>query len=194
MHKRVEPHWNWAEGKTISVNAFSNCGEVELFLNNRSLGNKKMTEYRNRTISWEVPYEKGILRAVARNNGKEAASFELNTTGSPVKINATTDADISPASSGRGEIKHVYVTLCDDAGNIVYSARNEVTCEIAGPVRLLGMEDSNPSNIEDYKDNRQHAFHGKLLIYLMPVEKGGKATITLSSPGLEQKVLEIDLK
>ena len=191
-HKRVDPHWNWEEGKTISVNAFSNCWEVELFLNNRSLGNKKMAEFQNRTITWEVPYEKGTLRAVARNNGKEAASFELNTTGNPVKINAM--ADVNFASSDKGGIKHIYLTLCDDSGNTVYSANNEVTCEIAGPVRLLGMEDSNPSNIEDYKDNRQHAFHGKLLIYLMPTGEGGKATVTLSSPGLERKVLELDLK
>ena len=85
-HKRVEPVWNWAEGKMILVNAFSNCEEVELFLNNRSLGNKKMSDFVNRTISWDVPFEKGTLKAVAKNNGQTAAEYELKTTGSPVQI------------------------------------------------------------------------------------------------------------
>ncbi len=39
----------------------------------------------------------------------------------------------------------------------VYNADNEITCEITGPASLIGMEDSNPSNIEDYKDNKQYA-------------------------------------
>jgi hypothetical protein len=53
------------------------------------------------------------------------------------------------------------------------------------------MEDSNPANIEDYKDNKQHAFHGKLLIYLQSLDKAGPATITLSSPGLQGTAVEL---
>ena len=47
------------------------------------------------------------------------------------------------------------------------------------------MEDSNPRNIEDYKDNKQKAYHGKLLIYVQSLDKPGKAVIKLSSPGLK---------
>src|SRR4030042_486442 len=45
-HKRVEPLWNYEDGKMISVNAFSNCDEVELFINSRSLGIKKMADFK----------------------------------------------------------------------------------------------------------------------------------------------------
>ena len=40
----LSPHWNWKgrEGKNISVRAYSNCDEVELFLNDKSLGKKAM--------------------------------------------------------------------------------------------------------------------------------------------------------
>ena len=54
------------------------------------------------------------------------------------------------------------------------------------------MEDSNPANTEDYKDNRQHAFHGKLLIYLQAEDRPGKAKIRISSPGLEPATVDID--
>ncbi|MFZ0282168.1 MAG: sugar-binding domain-containing protein [Bacteroidales bacterium] len=184
-HKRVEPLWNWADGKAISVNAFSNCEEVELFLNGRSLGNKKMAAFKNRTITWEVPFEKGTLRAVGRNSGKEVATNDLKTTGKPGRINTVVETT---------NMIRIFVTICDESGTLVYSADNEITCTIAGQVRLLGMEDSNPSNVEDYKDNKQHAFHGKLLIYLMPAAKAGKVTVTLSSPGLEGKEIELEIK
>jgi beta-galactosidase len=190
-HKRVEPVWNWAEGKMILVNAFSNCEEVELFLNNRSLGNKKMSDFINRTISWDVPFEKGTLKAVAKNNGQSVAEYELKTTGSPVKIVAACSEKSMKAD--RKDLAHIFVTLCDEAGNPVYTAENEITCEIEGPVRLLGMEDSNPANTEDYKDNKQHAYHGKLLIYLQSLDNSGTALIKLSSPGLEGCTIELNL-
>jgi beta-galactosidase len=182
-HKRVEPLWNYQEGKKISVNAFSNCEEVELFLNSRSLGSKKMADFKNRTITWDVPFEKGTLKAVARNKGTEVAAFELKTTGNVSTIAATTDN--YPVKTGRESLAHVYINLCDDNGNIVYNADNEVTCTVTGPVRLIGMDDSNPSNTEDYKDNRQHAYHGKLIVYLKPADKAGEVTVSLSSPGLK---------
>jgi hypothetical protein len=190
-HKRVEPLWNWSEGKVISVNAFSNCEEVELFLNNRSLGNKKMAEFKNRTISWDVLFEKGTLKAVAKNNGRAVAEYELKTTGAPVKIIASCNEKSLKAD--KNDLAHIFVTLCDEGGNPVYTAENEITCEIEGPVRLLGMEDSNPSNTENYKDNKQHAYHGELLIYLQSLDNSGTVTIKLTSPGLEPCNIELNV-
>ncbi len=46
------PHWNWPgrEGQPINVWAYSNCDEVELLLNNKSLGRKPMP--RNSHLQW----------------------------------------------------------------------------------------------------------------------------------------------
>jgi beta-galactosidase len=191
-HKRVEPVWNWEEGKTISVNAFTNCEEVELFLNDRSLGNKKMADFLNRVITWDVPFEKGTLKAIAKINGKPVADYELKTTGKPVKIVASCHKTTLKADSNG--LAHIFVSVCDDAGNAVYQADNEITCEIEGPLHLLGMEDSNPSNTENYKDKIQHAFHGKLMIYLQATDKTGPARIKLTSADLEAAIVEINVK
>jgi hypothetical protein len=190
-HKRIEPLWNWEKGKMISVDAFTNCEEVELFLNNRSLGNKKMADFQNRTITWDVPFEKGTLKAVAKNNGKAVAEYELKTTDAPVKIVASCDEKSMKAD--KNDLNHIFVKLCDEAGNTVYTAENEITCEVEGPVRLIGMEDSNPSNTEYYKDNKQHAYHGKLLIYLQSIDKQGTVRIKLTSPGLEECDIELNV-
>ena len=191
-HKRVEPLWNWEDGKIISVNAFTNCEEVELYLNNNSLGSKKMADFVNRTITWDVPFEKGTLKAVAKNQGRPVAEYELKTTGDPAKIIATCDK--LNLQANRTDLAHIIVNLCDKDGNTVYSAENNITCEIDGPVRLIGMEDSKPSNIENYKDNTQHAYHGKLLIYLQATDMPGTVTIKLSSPDIEDAFVELNVK
>ena len=190
-HKMVDPVWNWKPGQQIIVNVFSNCEEVELFLNNKTLGVKKMADFKNRTITWTLPFEAGKLRAVGRIAGKDLASFDLNTTGKPVTIVAK--SDVGQLKDDKQELANVFVTLCDKSGNTVYSADNEITCEVTGPVRILGMEDSNPRNIENYKDNKQHAYHGKLLIYLQSLDKPGKAVIKLLSPGLKGTTIELDV-
>ena len=190
-HKMVDPVWNWKPGQQIIVNVFSNCEEVELFRNNKTIGVKKMADFKNRTITWTLPFEAGKLRAVGRIAGKDLASFDLNTTGKPVTIVAK--SDVSQLKNDKQELANVFVTLCDKSGNSVYSADNEITCEVTGPVRILGMEDSNPRNIENYKDNKQHAYHGKLLIYLQSLDKPGKAVIKLSSPGLKGTTIELDV-
>jgi beta-galactosidase len=190
-HKRVDPLWNWEESGNISVNAFTNCEEVELFINEKSLGTKKLTDFKNRVISWTVPFEKGNLKAIARINGSEVASYELKTTGTPSVIIA--HADNSALKADREDIARVFVTLTDDAGNIVYNAENEISCTISGPVRIIGMEDANPRNTEDYKDNKQKAFHGRLLVYIQSLDKEGKAEIKFGSPGLKSASVQFNI-
>ncbi len=190
-HKRVDPVWNWTEGQPISVNVFTNCEEVELYLNDQSLGTKKLAGFKNRTITWEVPFKSGTLKAVARKSGTDMAHYELKTTGVPVILMAKTDSEVLKASDMG--LAQIFVTLCDENGNSVYSAENEISCVLEGPVRLLGMEDSNPVNTEDYKDNKQHAYHGKILVYVQSTGKPGKAKVTLSSAGLKSTTVELNV-
>ena len=190
-HKKVDPVWNWKQDQPISVSVFTNCEEVELFLNSKSLGLKKMSDFKNRTMTWIVPFQAGNLKAVARTSGKDLATYELTTTGTPTQI--IVKSDTTSLKGDRQHLVHLFVTLCDEAGNTVYSAENKITCEVSGPVKILGMEDSNPRNIEDYKDNSQNAFHGKLLVYLQSLDKPGKAVVKLSSPGLKGTSIEINV-
>jgi beta-galactosidase len=190
-HKRVEPVWNWKTGQPVLVSVFTNCDEVTLFLNDRSLGSRKMSGVGSRTLTWELPFERGVLRAVASTGGREMADCELRSSGPPFMLEAVSDTNEIKAN--REDIAQIFLTLCDKDGNVVYTGDNEITCHISGPVRLLGMEDSNPDNIEDYKDNNQHAYHGKLLIYIQALDKTGRAEILFSSPGLEPASIVLDV-
>lgn len=190
-HKRVEPVWNFEKGKPVSINVFTNCDEAELFLNDRSLGRKKMADVKNHTLTWIVPFEEGTLRATGCSGGQESAAFILKTAG-PAQ-NLTASSDVAFLKADRQDVAHVSVSICDKDGNIVYSADNEITCEVSGPVRIIGMEDANPWNTEDYKDNMQHAYHGRLLVYVQSMDKPGEAVIRLSAGELTGTQVKLDI-
>lgn len=191
-HKRVDPVWNYDSLQMVSVNAFTNCEEVELFLNSVSLGSKKRADFPNRTITWEIPYEPGELKAVAKNGGAVVAENIIATAGEAKAMNV--ECTKSEIKADRTELAHIFVTLVDDKGNLVYGADNEITCNISGPLRLLGMEDANPSNIDSYKDNKQKAFRGRLLIYVQATDQPGTGVINLSAEGMETRTINIKVK
>jgi beta-galactosidase len=49
------------------LQVFSNCDEVELFLNGKSMGTKGRTADNASPRTWTIPFEKGTLKAVAKN-------------------------------------------------------------------------------------------------------------------------------
>ncbi len=190
-HKKAAPTWNWKDGEKVVVSAFSNCEEVELLLNDRSIGRKKIADYEQKVINWEIHFEAGTLKAIARSKGKELASFHLKTAGNPEQLIAKSDVDKLKADSQ--DIAHILVEIADEKGIPVYSATNEVLCKIKGPLRLLGMEDSNPKNIENYKDNRQKAYHGRVLLYIQSLDKEGDAEVIVTSKGLKTAKYQLQI-
>jgi beta-galactosidase len=73
-----------------NVEVYSNCEEVELFLNGKSLGAKPINKDASPRY-WKVAFAPGTLRAVARNAGQQVATDELRTAGKAAKIFLTTD-------------------------------------------------------------------------------------------------------
>jgi hypothetical protein len=55
------------------------------------------------------------------------------------------------------------------------------------------MEDANPRNTDNYKDNKQKVFHGRLLIYIQSLDKSGKVVVALNSPGLKSASVQFDI-
>jgi len=199
------PHWNWKgrEGQTIAVSCYTNCDTVELFLNGRSLGVKgyefprlgMQLRYGNlpdrakvlRTtadlhLSWDVAYEPGTLRAVGTRNGKVAATVEVSTTGKPAAIGLSADREVIGAD-GR-DVVHCTVRIVDDKGAVVPDADPEITFELEGEGKLIGVDSGDPRSHEDYRSNRRRAFHGFSLAIVRSTGKPGQIQLRVASPSL----------
>jgi len=202
----IFPHWNWQgrEGQFIPVFAYTNCESVELFINGRSAGVQGyqfprygMAErYGNyppeargtRTTSdlhlcWTIPYEPGTLRAVGNTRDGKQIVTEVHTTGEPAGIELRVDR--SQIRAGRRDVAHIEVRIVDAQGRMVPTASNEVTFEVQGEGRLIGVDNGDQQSHEDYKSNRRRAFNGMCLAIVQATAKPGQIRITASSPGLK---------
>ena len=142
----IAPHWNWQgrEGDTIGVTVFSNCEEVELFLNEESLGKQAMPE--NTDLRWQVPYQPGVLEARGYRNGKTALTREVKTTGPPAGIELIPDRDRITAD-GR-DVSVITVKVTDSDELTVPSADNEIRFTIEGEGKIIGVGNGDPSSHE----------------------------------------------
>lgn len=80
------PHWNFDgfEGESITAAVYTNCEEVELFLNGESLGRRTAEKYT--CLKWDVKYVPGEIKAVAYNGGKAVCEDKHITSGKASKL------------------------------------------------------------------------------------------------------------
>jgi beta-galactosidase len=198
------PHWNWAgrEGQVIPVLAYSNCNIVELFLNGRSLGEKRLEFPAQGTsggwntyalpvvnsttndlhLSWDVPYEPGVLRAVGkRRDGTVACEAEVRTAGPPAAIRLSVDRET--ISAVPGDVAHVTVEIVDSAGTVVPTADIVVHYTTSGGSILL-LDNANLQDIEPYRTDSRHAFNGRALAILR-AGRPGTLRLTATADGLK---------
>jgi beta-galactosidase len=142
----VLPHWNWPgkEGQEIDIMCFSNCGEVELFLNGRSQGRKTMEK--NGHLEWKVKYEPGTLLARGYKDGREIATDQVETTGEPAAIQLIPDRATIKANGE--DVSIITVQVNDAQGRMVPTAGNEIAFGIQGPGKIIGVGNGDPSSHE----------------------------------------------
>lgn len=141
----IMPHWNWQgmEGKEIDVWVHSNCDEVELFLNKKSLGKKKMELLSH--LEWKVIYTPGTLEAVGYKNGKKVLTDIQKTTGNAQAIKL-----VSEKIAKTNDVAVVSVEVTDKNGLHVPTADNEITFSVKGG-KIIGVGNGNPTSLEKDK-------------------------------------------
>jgi beta-galactosidase len=199
------PHWNWRgrEGQVIPVIAYSNCDTVELFLNGRSLGAKAQEFPRQGTaggwntyarpqilpttadlhLSWDVPYEPGVLKAVGYREGKQVAETEIHTAGAAATIALSIDRDTLPA--GSREVANVTVEVRDANGVMVPTADNLITWGVQGEGVLVGVDSGDPLSHESFQGSTGKAFNGLMLGIVQAGARPGEVRVSAAADGLK---------
>ncbi len=175
------PHWNWAgrEGQEIPVWVHSNCDEVELFLNGVSLGKQTVTPLHH--LEWKVRYAPGQLVAKGVRHGV-AIEATRATTGAPAALRLT--ADRSALAADNADLAVVTVEVVDAQGRVVPVADNPITFTLAGPAKLIGVGNGDPSCHEPDKASHRSAFNGLAQVIVQTTFAGGAITLQAESPGL----------
>ena len=113
----ILPHWNLDghEGEKVSVWVYSNCDEVQLIVNGKRLGKKKMPV--NGHLEWDATYKPGYVKAIGYKNGKAVMSERIETTGAPEypvwKYETVGDIIIATVEMFDGEGRFVPTANCE---------------------------------------------------------------------------------
>lgn len=188
----ILPHWNWKKGDTVDVIAYyNNADEVELFLNNKSLGVRKKTG-EDLHVKWTVPFEPGTLKAVSRKNGKTVLTDERKTAGAPAKI--ILKADRNKIHADGKDLSFITATIVDKNGIVVPGADNEIHFKISGTGFIAGVDNGSETSHESFKGNEHAAFNGLALAILQSNGKKGTITLTATSEGLQPATIVVETK
>lgn len=177
-------HWDWNPGQMIDVNVMSNAAEVELLLNGRTLG-KKRVSFADAALAmprWRVPFETGTLLARAYDeNGRLIGETARHTPGDSNRL-VLCAQDGQLLADGH-DMTFVAVSAVDAKGHPVDNACDRVRVEVHGGV-LLGMDNGDSTDLDGYKTDSRRLFSGKLLVMVGAPDHPGDVVLEASAPGL----------
>ncbi|SNC65935.1 beta-galactosidase [Hymenobacter gelipurpurascens] len=167
------------------VRVYSNCSEVELQLNGRTLARQQPDKdrYSNHlahpSFTFTLPkFTAGTLKAVAYQNGKAAAEYTQRTPGPAHHIQLTFDKSGRELTAGRQDAVFVYATVVDAQGTPVPDATSAIQFAATGNAELLG-------------DNPVKAEAGIATTLLRAGSTPGAVSVTATASGLPDAKLEL---
>lgn len=217
----LNENWNHEAGSQQTLYTFSNCQEVELVLNGKSLGrkannlwtsNEGLDKYdegapnsRKNYILWQdVPYAAGRLVAIGYNDGKEVCRHQIETTGKAValKVEAETPAPVKLAKgqtlndcwkADGMDLEYLRVWAVDSKGRRVYDATGEVKFEVSGAATLYAVD-----NADHYTDllftsdiDHKPLHRGFVQAILRAQREPGMVNVKVTCPGLKGASLQL---
>lgn len=187
------PHWNWPgrEGKTIPVWAHTNCDEVELFLNGKSQGRRRLEP--NGHLEWTVAYQPGSLLAEGYVDGEVVCTALVDTTGPAHELDLTPDR--SPIAADGEDVCVITCSVRDAEGRLAPIADDHVTFSVSDNASIIGVGNGDPSSHEPDRASSRRAFNGLCQVLVQSKrEQPGTITVTATAPGLLPVRLGIEAK
>jgi beta-galactosidase len=173
------PATSAAHSETVSV--YSNCEQVELFLNDQSLGSKPRDRNDNPRV-WQVAYAAGTLRAVGSNGGQSVARDELHSAGVAAMVLLSAERPKLP--NDWDDVLYVRASIADANGNTVPSADNLIRFKITGPGVIAAVDNGLTTDHDPFQAVQRHAYQGTCVAILRSTADTGDITLTASSDGL----------
>jgi len=186
----IFPHWDlptgqagWPgkDGDSVKVHCYTNCEEVELFLNGKSQGKKKAEPFKK--LIWPVIYKPGKLEAKGYKGGKLVANDVVETTATPAQV--ALNSDVSAIKADGCDVALIRVAIKDNKGRVVPTANNLVKFTIEGPGKIIGTGNGNPTSHEPDKASQRMAFNGYCLVLVQSQKQAGEIRLKAISEKLK---------
>ena len=194
-NRQLSELWNREEGSKVNLLTFTNCDEVELWLNGRRLGRKanpKDAGHRNQ-IRWEgIAYHKGKLEAVGYIDHKVVTGHALETTGKPVRIVA--EPDNSHWKADGIDLQHVRLTAVDRKGRRVRTYNDELTFEVEGDAKIVAVTNGDITSDEVNTGKHGRLWQGSAMVILRAGTAPSQITLKTSPATFKTMTTKLETK
>ena len=186
------PYWDFNPGQKIDVCVLSNLPQVELLVNGVSQGRKKLAGGSDNLASWQVPYAPGAIQAIGYDDsGAPVARETKHSFGDSAALRI--HADRAQIEAGGRDLVFCTVTAEDAQGNPVENARDCIRVSVTGPLKLVGLDNGDSTDMEEYKCDCRRLFSGKLLVVAAGSGEAGLGQIQVCAPGLESARVQVEV-
>lgn len=189
-YMKADLHWNFQEGSCKTVYCFTNCQEVELFLNGASLGVRKPDLNQPYAMEWPVEYEAGILQAVGYRAGRQVCESTLATAGKPYGFRLSHEG--MPLKAGGLDDAAIGIAVVDKLGVTVPDAALQVAVTVCGQGSLLGLISADMTSNASYRADSCRTVKGRCQAVVRSGMESGIIEVEVTAEGLTPSRLQLE--
>lgn len=190
-------YWKPEKGDSITLEVSSNCEEVELFQNGRSLGvkqndrkdDKKQNKFLWRGINWEP----GKIKAVGRNSGNEVANHELQSPGKAAALKLIVENPGDWMADGM-DLQYIRAMVVDGKGIPVENYSGDISIDIKGEAAMIALDNGDHFTDRNLEESSTPLYKGSALIILRSTRNPGEVELSTSVMGLKSKKVKLCTK
>lgn len=189
----IFPYWDFNEGQEIDARVTSNAPRVALFFNGEKIGEKFIDHCHGNelTLNTILKYSAGELCAIAYDeNGKEIARDIKKSFGDTARLRLFPNK--KELNADGTDLVFIDISAYDKDGEFVANANNRVFINVSGAGRLIGLDNGDSTDYEQYKGVSRRLFSGKLLAIVGAKKEAGEIQVTVSSPSLPDSTLILE--
>ena len=185
--------WSWAgcEGQKTDVVVYADAAAVELFVNDRFYGRKKVKQ--DKVKFPDVTYEPGCIRAVSFDAaGIRIGASELHTAEGKTRLQVMPDKTRLRANGQ--DLCFVEISLTGEGGTVKASADQELTVTVDGVGTLQAFGSADPYLEDDFFSKTHRSYYGRALAVVRAGVEKGQIIIKISGQTLETQSIVIDVE
>jgi beta-galactosidase len=175
-------HWTYPTGTKKTIYVASNAGDVELFVNGKSLGKGAVSNRYLFTFP-DVVWEAGEIKAVASIGGKTVATDSKHTVGPPVALRMTPITAPGGWRADGSDIALIDVEAVDAQGDRCPTFQQRVDFETSGPGVWRG--GYNSGKIKSTNNTYLDLEAGINRVSIRAARTAGDVTVRVTGQGLK---------
>ncbi len=198
------PYWDFNPGQKIDLRVYSNADNIEIFFTDRvnadikdlsgwkSLGIFTIDHKSGKLLAAGLTfsYVPGTICAVAYDSDRNIiAKDSCSSFGDTAKIQLLPNK--KELSADGEDLIFVELRAVDKNGVFVANARDRVDVSVSGAGRLVGLDNGDSTDYDQYKGTSRRLFNGRLLAIIAAKSEPGEIRIKVDAAGLPSEEMTL---